>query len=246
MFRKLRKLYFKIYHLFKLLGIFILVFGIKRNVYAIEVNKYYIKDGIFQESYQYIKKGGTESGTITENYQNSGAIYATARTWSRYNLVFNNLTVQEGDKITIVYKRPTVFTGGYDTYASAGIIKITETEETISYINGTTREEQFKTYEYQVLENCNIELYFTNLAYSTAYQNYGVYIKDFIVTSQEDTPEKNEVYSSFLEIYKDRLIYLTEGFTTNPYLIAMIGIIISFIVLELLLKIINIGRNRRR
>ena len=50
----------------------------------------------------------------------------------------------------------------------------------------------------------------------------------------------NSVYSSFITLYLDRIGYLANGFTTNPYLLAMVGIIFSFIVLEILLHLIHL------
>lgn len=50
----------------------------------------------------------------------------------------------------------------------------------------------------------------------------------------------NNVLSSFITLYLDRISYLANGFTTNPYLLSMIAIIFAFIVLELFLHIFHL------
>lgn len=73
--------------------------------------------------------------------------------------------------------------------------------------------------------------------------NEGSSLLEFVdySTSCSPSPPANEsIYSNFLTLYFDRFNYLANGFTTNPYLLTMIGIILAWVVLELLLHIIHI------
>lgn len=56
----------------------------------------------------------------------------------------------------------------------------------------------------------------------------------------------DNVYSDFISLYLNRITYLANGFTTNPYLLAMIGIIFSFIVLEIFLRIFHLRGGYRK
>ena len=55
------------------------------------------------------------------------------------------------------------------------------------------------------------------------------------VSLDPDQPVNNNVFSNFLTLYINKLTYLANGFIENPYLLVMIGIIFSFIILELFL-----------
>lgn len=240
MFRIIKKWYFKIYHLFKLLGIFILIFGLKENVYA-ETNKYYIKNGKFEENYTFNNTGGsTNYGYIQENYNNEGYVLISARTWSAWNLNFNNNEIETGDIINITYKRKAIWTGQYGNNAVMELKNKEVVKKTL--FSGTENNyNDYVTKNYTSEENGTFTLYIANLANTTDYINYGVEVKDVWITkiNEEPQPEGNIVYDSFLNLYTEKLEYLANGFTNNPYLLAMIGIIFSFIVLEITLKLFH-------
>lgn len=227
MFKKLRKLYFKIYHLFKLLGIFILVFGIKRNVYAEECDILWEQEGKdiwIDGQYFYASKDATNLGKVNPIANESYTFFIL----NSDNTVFN----MNGLGFARLTFLNSAFYDNTNGYYKESITTSTTSSDIIPFY-----------FWARSTEGANYQPYI-NIKDKKIYIVKGTEI--CIPQEEPPGPVQDEVYSSFLEIYKDRLIYLTEGFTTNPYLIAMIGIIISFIVLELLLKIINIGRNRRR
>ena len=53
-------------------------------------------------------------------------------------------------------------------------------------------------------------------------------------------PPSNQVLNNFITIYADKITYLATGVVENPYLMCWVGIIFSFVVLELFLHILHI------
>lgn len=244
MFRKLRKWYFKIYHLFKLLGIFILIFGLKEKVYA-ETNTYYIKDGEIKTEYEYKRISGNEgSGNITEKYNNSNFVYATSATWSQYNLNLNNLVVNNGDIIYITFKKEKAWTGQYSQYGGGAIALTNNNTTEYKYFIFAREATELTTYNYTIQnDNTGIEIMIGNLAYSNSFEEYGISISDLwvkCVDCEEPITQDDSIYGNFIELYTNKIEYLANGFTNNPYLLTMIGIIFAWVVLELFLKILHL------
>ena len=65
-------------------------------------------------------------------------------------------------------------------------------------------------------------------------------ISECPVEPEPEQPTSNEVYNNFMEIYIEKIEYLAKGFMENQYLVAMVGIIIGWIVLELFLRILHL------
>lgn len=234
MFRKIKKLYFKIYHLFKLIGVFLVIFGLCDKVYAEECTNLIVngQDWIKQSAGNFILNG---TGTTNR--------YTTLEPLTNYTIFFDYGEENFNEIINLstavrsfqIWQR---WGGGFSAI------------ETISDL--TVKKYTFQTQEDK--GNNNLQYYFrmngisgntdtTPFIDNKEHEFWLVKGTEVCRVKPEPEPEDN-VYSGFLTIYFDRITYLAEGFTNNPYLIAMIGIIFGFVVLDLLLKIINIRRKK--
>lgn len=235
MFRKLKKLYFKIYHLFKLIGIFIVVFGLWNNVYAanvvdipsnlVESNKScsinLVEPDVFLG--QYTSGSTTPSNNAAYPYYSTYLIKVEPNTLYTYYSSYGNSSY-------FVYSFKDLnsgYTSRKNNSSQTGTITTGSNTNYIAIGQYFPRGDMYP-------ENLNIALYEGNYT--------GEFI-EYKSCNTEPEPEDN-VYSGFLTIYFDRITYLAEGFTNNPYLIAMVGIIFGFVVLDVLLKIINIRRKK--
>lgn len=229
MFRKIKKLYFKIYHLFKLLSVFILIFGLCNRVYAEEYNTCFDK----------YKVGIYKFGTMHQYFIE----------------LEEYIPVEPNTKYYIKFFTTPNFTGTTQTIFSQDLYA---TDINKNSIGTCYKKEERMDYNEQTytFKTCNK----TNIAYIkpwiyTYNNNYGVLENTPIVmstnledlgTCPEVTPTQDSVYTSFLTLYTDKINYLANGFTSNPYLLAMIGIIFSFVVLELFLKILHLKGGKYR
>ena len=221
MFRLIKKWYFKIYHLFKLIGIFLIVFFIPLYVKADECKLIYKSIGanlvVDTTSDYYVfpsEDGSTKYNPeldINKDYtmfmvDNEDNIYSMANlSFRRLYFVGNLLTTSNYQKESVT-KKPTANKGelfqfyGYNNALAINSYEIMK-DKTIYVVEGT----------------------------------------NVCIPQEEPTPEPSDnIYSSFLTLYIDKINYLTNGFTNNPYLLAMIGIIFSWIVLELFLQILHL------
>lgn len=240
MFRKIKKLYFKIYHLFKLIGVFIVVFGLCDRVYADECNNLY--------------KGepGKLYVNVSDDYTN---IFSSLDSISTYGLSRRSTCNLETTLCTNTTKSY-IFYAIDQNYNLVDLIDSNMYRFNLSsqtYLNSSSQ------VTYLSLTQANISQVFqytyltTNLSqsrldYLQSLQFYVIEGTEPCIPTPEPPPEpepETNVYSGFLTIYFDRIIYLAEGFTNNPYLIAMVGIIFGFVVLDILLKILHIRRKKK-
>ena len=237
MFRIIKKWYFKIYHLFKLLGIFILIFGIKENVFAEECNNLYKGEPgkvWLRNGYRMVSSltGSSNYNTNTATTCNSETnicidasktytIYATNQNGEVVDLLLNGMT-------NVVFLSQTI-------YPNQENIKKYTIEGT--YIS--TNENIFR-YIYPSGTGVPNEIY----QEVNSWQWYVVEGTEICLPNSGGGQTEDNVYSNFLTLYLDRITYLANGFATNPYLLTMIGIIFAWIVLEITLKIINIRRKK--
>lgn len=229
MFKKLRKWYFKLYHLFRFLGIFVLMFGIQKNVYAeceniipedlkmyyssrysfYAFNTFYIPEIIQGDTYTiYINKGDI---TFREFLSENGLINTT---WTPVVRVFSENSNTAGNQCDLdknYCSQIANFTG------NSGAFQLQMIE------NGTQANTQ------TILNSLQSSFKFVHGDESC-----------LPVDEPEPPAPENNVYSNFLTLYTDRLNYLAEGATNNPYLITMIGIIFAWVVLELFLHILHL------
>ena len=221
MFKIIKKWYFKIYHLFKLLGIFILIFGLKERVYAEEYKTCFDKYKI---------------GTVSFESQSA-----------YWNYILPVLPVTETSTTYYVRFFPNENFTGYNNVYFSSSPKAVHTDGTLTdyYIGNMNFDVNNQILSFKTTSNLQNIIGIKQLIY-TFRSNYTV-LKDSPVimstniedvTTCEDIPEPSDnVYSNFLSLYTEKLEYLANGFTNNPYLLAMIGIIFSFIVLEITLKL---------
>lgn len=241
MFRKIKKIYFKIYHLFKLLGIFILIFGLKENVYAASVVD--MPNNLIEASPSCsinlieptVFLGQYTSGSTSPSHNPSWPYYSTylikvepstlytyyssygGSSTSYFVYLFKDLNSGYTSRRNVSSQTGTITTGNDTNYIALG----------------------------QYFPSGNMST--NNLNFALYEGNYTGEFVEYQSCSTTPTPEPEEnVYSNFLTLYIDRLEYLANGFTENPYLLAMIGIIFSWIVLELFLKILHIRGGYRK
>lgn len=231
MFRKIKKLYFKIYHLFKLIGIFIIIFGLSNKVYAEECTNLVTNGEIWMKAStgnfiqelddRFIKLDEVTQYTIFFDYGEKN-----------FNEIINTTTAVESFQVW--HKWGTSF-------SATNTVDLTKNKYTF--------------WTQQDLNNNNLEYYFrfngipnntatTPFINNETHELWLVKGTEICRTKPEPEPEEN-IYSNFLTLYLNRITYLAEGFTTNPYLLTMVGIIFGFVVLEITLKILNIRRRKK-
>lgn len=224
MFKFIRKWYFKLYHLFRFLGIIVLIFGIQKNVYAEEYNT------CFDEY---------KVGTYTFTYQ------------STYWVSLNEyIPVEPNTTYFIKFFSTTNFTGSRNNFFSSDLNAFNKNKEAISGCYFSTNNLNYNEQTYS-FKTCNIEnVAFIKPNIYTFSNNYTVLentpivistnLEDLLTCPPEPPAPENNVYSNFLTLYTDRLNYLAGESANNPYLKAMIGIIFAWVVLELFLKILHL------
>ena len=253
MLKKLKKIYFKIYHLFKLIGIFILVFGLSKNVYAESLpscyNDYLKSYNIGEYKYPayWVNNDETwfQNGCSTGNRNNRPfevliPVSTTSTTYIKFpttvtnnNIRLNAIVTYNEEKTNPQCKTSSdqineVITYSFD-YTTSQLI-INSKTDTISYISIT-------------FLSTNTLPYGTQLTGSVAIADFDL-AECPTTTPPEPTPTEG-IYGTFLDLYFNKLNYLATGFIQNEYLITMIGIIIAWIVLELLLKILNLRGGKK-
>lgn len=228
MFRIIRKWYFKLYHLFRFLGIFILIFGFENYVYAEEYN----------ECFDEYKVGNITLNFYTNYFERIKPSIQNIKPNTTYYVRFF-----PSEKYTCGYGG-TCF-GSSPFFWDINSQRINDLE--LSNINFDI-ENQILSFKTPNNEN----IYYLGLTVYKDESNYQVLNNAVMIISENESdvlscpgseepePGENSVYSTFLTLYIDRISYLAKGFTENPYLLAMIGIIFSFIVLELFLKILHL------
>ena len=233
MFRKLKKWYFKIYHLFKLIGIFILIFGIKKNVYA----------EVMYEEYQRDFKIANESCSknIFPPYMITGAYFRNNNDYYQQGQNSNRASyIMEVEKNTNYYMYKFNYSVNYPyIYLIDESLKPYK-EISLSFKNNKATITTDNKVKYIGFQD-GLYNWQTTWEYMISKEdNLTEFIEFKECSSTPDVPIQNEVYSNFLSLYTEKLSYLANGFTTNPYLLAMIGIIFSFVFLELFLQILHI------
>lgn len=229
MFKKLKKLYFKIYHLLKLIGVFIIIFGLSKRVYAEECTNLINNQKWLYWNGNYFL---VDSENHTEYYQLEPLTkYTIFFDYGEENFedILNTSTAIE--RFEVVHKWGT----GTTAYGSVDLTKKSYTFETQADMQNNNLSFMFRmigkqgnTEQTPFINDENHEFWL---------------VKGEEICRTKPTPQEN-VYSEFLTIYLNKITYLTEGFTNNPYLLAMIGIIFGFIVLEIVLKLLNIRRKK--
>lgn len=229
MFRIIKKWYFKIYHLLRFLGIFILIFGSIQVVNA-EGQEY-------KECFDEYLIGTTTLQSVNSTQQRvRPSIIDKVTAGKTYYLRFFPET-------------------NFECSTSNGICfnEIWTWDSNNTFILGVSWNDQLGRTNFdkenQVLtfttkENVDIK-YVAPIIYS--YQsNYNVLngVKFILSDNLEDVltckdQAEDSVYTNFLSLYLNKMEYLAGEFTNNPYLLTMIGIIIAWIVLELFLKILH-------
>lgn len=232
MFRKIKKIYFKIYHLFKFLGIFILIFGLKKNVYAASVVA--IPDHLVETNSSCsinlveptVFLGQYTSGSTTPSHNPSWPYYSTYLIKVEPNTLYTYYSSYGGGNASYFVYLFKDLNNGYTSRKNNS--SQTGTITTGNDTNYIALSQYFPSGNMSP-DNLNLALY------------EGNYTGEFVeYQSCSTTPEPGDnVYSNFLTLYIDRLEYLANGFTENPYLLTMIGVIFSWIVLELFLKILH-------
>lgn len=231
MLRRIKKWYFKIYHLFKLLGIFVLIFGVKEKVFAEEYNACFDKYKIGEVSFEYKSTYWNDILPVLPANEPNTTYYVRFfpnENYTGYNNTYfsTTLTAIHTDGTTSWY-----YPDGnkVDFDVNNQIISF-KTKSNLGNVTGLKVSIYTYNSNYNVLEDSPV-IMSTNLD---------------DVMECKNTPAQDSVYSSFLTLYTDKISYLAEGFTKNPYLITMIGIIFSFVVLELFLKILHLKGGYRK
>lgn len=235
MFRKIKKLYFKIYHLFKLLGIFALFFISLHSVDAdtcdnlIDSTDYWL---FWNSNYFLVNSNGGTHYYLLKPNTTYTIWFDTADSSIRS---FLNANIQNFQ----IYHR-----WGQNTQYLLTI------DTSLNYYTFTSQADlnNNNLYYFFRMNGNGLTGYDTPFSSSSApvfYLIEGSVPCDFTPPSPP-SPTPDSTYSNFLTIYFDRLIYLANGFTTNPYLLAMIGIIFSFVVLEIFLLFFHLKGGRRK
>lgn len=223
MFKKLRKWYFKLYHLFRFLGIIILIFGLSKNVYAEECNNLLdIDNAIWYEKYE-------SSWKVYYSLDGVNPEIITYKPNTNYTLFILNETDNSIDSyLCNDYSicNSTIFFGGTT-------INLKQNPAIFNYIGNES------SFYFSWLGNWNNADKLKNALNNKEIKLYMVEGNEICIPEEEE-PEENSVYSNFLMLYIDRIEYLANGFTENPYLLAMIGIIFTWVALELFLRILHL------
>lgn len=250
MFRKIRKIYFKIYHLLKLLGVFVIIFGTIQVVKADELPSCYDDllvpytisttgyPPLWSEATQQWRDGCSASQINGRGLQVLIPIYENKPTYVKFPKAStgNNISIwafvgyneQKTGAECITNSVYNWITYSYDTETQ--IMTITPTQN--------------NTYKYVSL-GFSTMLSFGNYTRPVPWGdqttgNLAISDEDISTCPVEPTPPGNEVYNNFVTLYIEKIQYLAEGFMSNPYLVAMVGIIIGWIVLELFLRILHL------
>lgn len=219
MFRLIKKWYFKIYHLFKLLGIFILILGVK-NVYAEECNVIYketgdklLAYGVGGDYWVYSSINSTDIYNPSLDNTKSYTMFITDSEGNIYNM--NNLNFVRA------YLVGNMFIG--TNYK----------KESITATPVTSPGSIFAFYGYN---NAN-----ATTSYQKLIDKYIYVVEGENICFPSETPEPEEsVYNTFLGLYVGKIQYLAEGFIENEYLFSMVAIIFAWVVLEMFLRILHL------
>lgn len=245
MFRKIKKLYFKIYHLFKLLGIFIIFFIFSLTVKAdtcINLYKGELNNLLYQSSgsFNYITSSldsSTQYNTNTTSSCDSSTTLCLDSSKS-YTLFAYNSNDEYFNLDLPGYRR--LFVSG-SLVSRGGSLNPTRYSYTFTPQNNQA------VFQYEINNsNYNTSLLDTMNSYQWAVVEGTEPCIPISEPPTPPTPTPDTTYSSFLTIYFDRFLYLANGFTTNPYLLAMISIIFSFVVLEIFLLFFHLKGGRRK
>ena len=235
MFRKLKKLYFKIYHLFKLIGVFVVVFGLSNKVYAEEcINLYKGTPGnLYKYNGNMIQIFSSLDGINTYQVNTDPTCNEETQICLNTSKSYTLYAINNGEYVPLLKSFRQGYILGRPIYSSANDVY----EYTFRPLSGTIPVFRWNLTNAQYGDGSEFNRINT-------YQFMLVEGTEKCIPSTPEPEPDNNVYSGFLTIYFDRIVYLAEGFTNNPYLIAMVGIIFGFVVLDLLLKIINIRRKK--
>lgn len=253
MFRKFRKIYFKIYHLLKLLGIFILIIGFIPIVKADELPSCYddllvpytignyTNPPLWNETNQNWQSGCNTGQNNSKPLQVLVPIYENKSTYIKFPKAAtgNDISIwafvgYNENKTEAECRTSSVTTWiTWEYNKDTKILKITPTENnTYKYVSlGFSKMITWNNFTRPVPWG---DQETGNLAISDED------ISECPVKPEPEQPTSNEVYNNFMEIYIEKIEYLAKGFMENPYLVAMVGIIIGWIVLELFLRILHL------
>lgn len=177
---------------------------------------YLIKNGIVQTNYEYVRTDAEGvSGSFTENYNNEGYAYATAKSWSEYHLNFKNYSrIKEGSKIFIKFKKPKAWTGQYSQYGGGELIAnfVDNNEEMVhQFVKTNEASEEIKTSLLGILRDVyDFYVRIANLAYTSSYEEYGICIYDLWI----ETTDTLNLQSKSIEITENGTQTITpdEGY----------------------------------
>lgn len=235
MFRKIKKLYFKIYHLFKLIGVFIVIFGLWNNVYAEEcINLYKGTPGNLKKATgSFIDIGSSLDGENWYNFNISNNCNEETEICLDSTKDYTLFAIDNGEYVPLLTSFRYAYILGNRVSSTGGTVN----SYTYKPSNGST---------HVFIWDMNQVTYGDGSEYNriNGYQFVLVEGTERCIPTEPEPEPGDNVYSGFLTIYFDRITYLAEGFTNNPYLIAMIGIIFGFVVLDILLKILHIRRKK--
>lgn len=238
-----RKWYFKLYHLLKFLGIFIILLTpniVKANTYNGEINECWNDKIITLEN-------GNNVGVNQRSYYK-----VTNDTWE----YTTNNTVYALKILIPVETGKNYYIRFFDYYKSLNLNWFTLYDENKKPLTNTgffnnLNFNNYGTYSinsglltFNLKDNENIKYISFNFM---GFIQDRVLISDFDLSdlsvcppTQEPEPTGNTKLDDFLTIYIDRLTYLSEKTIENQYMLAFVGIIFGFIVLEITLHIIHI------
>lgn len=217
--RKIKKWYFKIYHLFKLIGIFIL-FLIPYKVYAEEYNECFdtykignitLANVSGDSSVRYI----FPQLPVEANKTYYIRFFSTTTPTCSSNICFNNNPSYYGDNSFVGDLATEI---SWDNNNQVLTLKVPNNEN-IKYVRLKVRQ--------------NLRSYISGTPYIASNQLNNV------LTCNSPQPNDDPI-TEFTEIYTDRLEYLGTESMNNNYMLAFIGVIIGFIVLEIFLRIFHI------
>ena len=228
MFKKIKKLYFKIYHLFKLLGCFLIFFFIFSSfVNADEcVNLLDLDNANWYFTYQ-------NGFLVYYSLDGSSPSYLNIQANTTYTLFvpnnsYNSLSDYFCTGFNYCGLGARIGTYGFNLNSKA---------PTYNYIFSGTM-----TFAFTGLTGDNVQSFVSTLNNKeiTPYFVLGIECTPPIPPS----PSPSSPLSDFIDIFLDRFSFLASSTFSFPYLFDFIVVIFSFAVLFLTLRIINIKRRR--
>ena len=238
--RFLKKWYFKIYHLLKLIGVFVIIL-VPSIVKAEEIN---CENYIDVETISATGPATTGLATGMYNIANKKPMDFSYQTNFpiKYYYIFYDIEEEIENNFVFYYYYYNTTKTSWVTYNTNIRNKNTLELEITAFNQGNS---SVTNYIMWTNENNKNKLNGKKIYKFDNETTYN-YCKNLLYPTPEPPTPSNDVIGEFTSIYTDRLEYLGTESMNNPYIEAMIVIIIGFVVLEIFLRLFHIRGGYRK